>query len=125
MPERMTRTPEMREFIDMLNKSEFKQDLHKKIEENNGEFKDFRKEHKEEHTVTIGNGAKKTVSLRFAVGEICDRQELMRDRVDQIYVDTTFLRDANTLGSIIRRYKWVVSGVALFILSTIIKIWMG
>ena len=114
------RTQEMKEILEFLNK-DWKADLAA-----------FRKEHKDEHTVIIGNGEKQTVSLKKAVAVVADRQELMnidlaetKKTVERVYQDTTFLRDANTVGGIIRRHKWLVSGTVIFILSTIVKIWIG
>ena len=111
------RTKEMQEILNFLNKDW------------TTELNAFRKEHKEEHTVTIGNGIRKEVSLKYAVGEMADRQELMRDKLDQVYIDTTILRDANSMGDIIKRHKWkftiLFSGSGIALISTLIRIWVG
>lgn len=124
-----TRTPEFKKWIKDANEDEYRLFMIDKIYENKmvvtEQYKDLKAEHKRQHTVMLGNGIKKEVSLKYAVGEIVNRQELMRDRLDQVFIDTTFIRDANTLGSIIKRHKWLFSAGMLTTLATILKIWMG
>jgi len=113
MPERMTRTPEMREFIDMLNKSEFKQDLHSKIEENRitvtEQYLTIRKQQEEDSHVTLINGDKRRVKTNVAVAK-------MYDDVREIRASTRWLTKPK-----------VIIAVIIFIISQVFVfgVWKG
>jgi len=113
MPERMTRTPEMREFIDMLNKSEFKQDLHQKIEENKAtvteQYLIIRKQQEEDSHVTLINGDKRRVKTNVAVAK-------MYDDVREIRASTRWLTKPK-----------VIIAVIIFIISQVFVfgVWKG
>ena len=113
MPERMTRTPEMREFIDMLNKSEFKRDLHSKIEENRitvtEQYLTIRKQQEEDSHVTLINGDKRRVKTNVAVAK-------MYDDVREIRASTRWLTKPK-----------VIIAVIIFIISQVFVfgVWKG
>jgi len=131
-----TRTTAFRKWIKEANEDEYRLFMIDKIYENKvavtGQYdnlaeqqNDFRKEHKKEHTCMIGNGKKREVPLNEAVGLLADRSEVMHYEIKDIKAYTTVLKDFNSLGTIIKRHKWLFSGISLGMLSTLIKIWIG
>ena len=101
------RTPEMQEFIDMMNKSEFKTDLYKKIEENKdvvmGKYKELELQHESDSHVTLINGDRRRVKTNIAVAE-------MHDDIKSIKSATEWLFDFAKLHILARKYKlyWLV-----------------
>jgi hypothetical protein len=106
----ITKSPALQETLDYLNRQEF------------AEFIDT---HKKAHTVMVGNGVKKEMPLNEAVGFLYDKSVENRNIIDKIYEDTTVLRDANTLFTIVKKYKYLFGGGLVGVVATAIRIWIG
>ena len=107
---RVTNNPKIQETLDYLNKKEFEL---------------FRKEHRKEHTVLVGNGERKEMRLNIATGILFDRQEVMSEDITEIKSYTKVLKEGKTVKDIIKRHWKFLSALGVIIIPTLIKFWIG